>query len=150
MDAMQKPVFAPTLVRHRITRYLDPARAGHATSPIETASYSLSECPWVPDLEAFEREQHFIIEVDVPALTRDDVSVTVTRDRVTIAGERRARNEAARKHWHVPERVYGRFSRTVHLPDDIDTESAAWGLEDGVLRMTFSLRPRSAIAVNLP
>jgi HSP20 family protein len=108
-------------------------------SPIETMSYTLSECPWVPDLEVFEQDNLLFIQVDLQAMKLEEVSVSVTDRHVKIAGERRRRAAPTRRDLHAPERVYGRFSRTVRLPKGIEGRLVAWGFENGVLQIRFPL-----------
>jgi HSP20 family molecular chaperone IbpA len=142
----EPPVFAPGLYKHRVVRALDPADGWRDTPAIESFSYSLSECPWVPDLEVFEQGGRLIIQVDLPAMKLDELSVTVTDDRVTVSGDRRREAEAVRRDLHAPERVYGPFSRTVRLPDSIVASTVTWSFENGVLQIAFPIASDDAAA----
>lgn len=131
-------VVAPRLVLRRVVRDLDSTPA-HANWPLETFRYSLGECPWVPDLEVFEQHGVLRISVDLPAMKLEEVSVKVTDEYVSVEGERRPPADTARKDLHAPERIYGRFSRTVRLPHNANAAAVTWTFERGVLEITLPL-----------
>jgi HSP20 family protein len=136
VSSEQVPAFAPSLVMRRVVRDMDP-EPGRA-SAIETLSYSLGECPWVPDLEVFVEHGRLEIHVDLPGLKGDEVLATVTDGRVNVEGERRY--DDTRTYWHVPERTYGRFHRTVRLPAGADAGRTTMAFKNGVLQVSVPLR----------
>ena len=135
-------MFAPRLVMRRVVRDFDCMPTGHGTSPLETLRYSLSDCPWVPDLEVFEQDDLLTIHADLPAMKLEEVSVRITDDDVRIEGERRRPADPARKDLHAPERIYGRFSRTVRLPANANAAAVSWAFENGVLQISLPLVDR--------
>ncbi len=137
----EQPVFAPSLVMRRVVRDVDAAPGAGAAPAIESLRYSLGECPWVPDLEAFEQDGQLVVQVDLPGMKLEDVSLIVTDKRVKVEGDRRRQAASIRMDIHVPERTYGRFSRTVWLPEGMNAAAATSRLEDGVLQITFPRRP---------
>ena len=144
MDSRKEtPLSAPRLVMRRVVRDFDDAPG--ITSAIETLRYSLGECPWVPDLEVFEEDGRVTIQVDLPGLKPDDVSVIVAGGRVSIQGERRRQPAATRRDLHAPERTYGRFSRIVRLPEGAAADRATWAFELGVLRLAVPLENEAAV-----
>ncbi|HEY6360757.1 MAG TPA: Hsp20/alpha crystallin family protein [Vicinamibacterales bacterium] len=144
MDSRKEaPLFAPRLVMRRVVRDIDNAPG--ITSAIETLRYSLGECPWVPDLEVFEEAGRVAIQVDLPGMKPDEISVVVAGGRVSIQGERRREAAATRRDLHVPERTYGRFSRIVRLPEAAAADRATWAFEHGVLRLTVPLEKEAAV-----
>jgi HSP20 family protein len=134
---MGQPVFAPRLVLRKVVRDIDSAPRAGCTSAIETLCYSLGECPWIPDLEVFEENGRVAIHLDVPGIKPEDVTVTVSGYRVEIAGERRRASHLRRKDLHAPERTYGRFHRTVRLPERVHMAAMTWTLDNGVLQITL-------------
>ncbi len=136
------PRFAPRLVIRRVMRDYNCTPTNHETSPLEILRYSLSDCPWVPDLDVFEQDDLLTIHVDLPAMKLEEVSVRVTDDYVRIEGERRRPADPTRRDLHVPERIYGRFSRTVKLPENANAPGVTWAFENGVLKITLPLLER--------
>ncbi|KAI0318972.1 HSP20-like chaperone [Amylostereum chailletii] len=78
---------------------------------------------------------------ELPGLKKEDVDIDVHNDVLTVAGESKIDSERNEDGYAVRERRFGRFSRSVPLPQGIkDTEIKA-SLENGVLTITF---PKSA------
>jgi HSP20 family protein len=92
---------------------------------------------WTPAIEAFQRGSEFVVRADVPGLSRDDVSVEVGEDAVTIRGERRYDHEEEREGVFRSERSYGSFCRVVPLPEGAMADSAKANFKDGVLEVVL-------------
>jgi HSP20 family protein len=79
--------------------------------------------------------------------------VTVTGQRLTIAGKREAEKEEKTHTYYSCERSYGEFSRSFTLPDGVDMGSLQANLADGVLTVTVKKTPEAQpkkIAVRWP
>ena len=87
---------------------------------------------WTPPVDVFETPDRFVVMVELPGLTQDDVQLQHHEGRLTISGVRRER-ESACEQFHRIERGHGNFSRTFQLPLPIDTEAISAELRDGVL-----------------
>jgi HSP20 family protein len=90
---------------------------------------------WAPAIEAFQRGNEFVVRADVPGLSRDDLTVEVGDDALTIQGERKYDHQEEREGVFRSERSYGRFSRVVPLPEGAVSESAKANFKDGVLEI---------------
>jgi HSP20 family protein len=90
---------------------------------------------WAPAIEAFQRGSEFVVRADVPGLTRDDLSVEVGEDALTIQGERKYDHQEEREGVLRSERGYGTFCRVVPLPEGAVSESATAHFKDGVLEI---------------
>jgi HSP20 family protein len=96
---------------------------------------------WAPDIDVYQKNDQLIIKADVPGLTKDDVSVDITDDAVTIQGERKAEREEEREGFYRTERSYGNFCRVIPLPEGAITEQAKANFRDGVLEITMPAPP---------
>ena len=63
-----------------------------------------------------EEKESFLVKVDLPGLNKDDVSVTIHDNFLTIKGERKHEVEKKETNFYHRERVYGTFARTIELP----------------------------------
>jgi HSP20 family protein len=103
-----------------------------------------------PPVNVFRNTDGVVIRAELAGMKPSDITVTTERRRLTISGERKP-EEGDRGAYHRRERSYGRFSRSVALPDDLDTERANAEFRDGVMTVTIPLvaaaKPRT-IAVN--
>jgi HSP20 family protein len=97
---------------------------------------------WQPQIETFQRGDQYVIRVDLPGMNRDDVTVEVGDDQVIIQGERRDEREEQGQGFYRSERSYGRFYRTVQLPEGSLADSAEASFRNGVLEITITAPPR--------
>lgn len=98
-----------------------------------------------PAINLWEDGDAAYVEAELPGLTLDDLSVTVSGNELTIAGERKI-NEQNNASWHRRERGLGAFSRSLTLPWEVDAEQVEATLRDGVLLVKLpkheSARPK--------
>lgn len=97
---------------------------------------------WAPDIETFLRDDQFVIRMDLPGMSKDDVNVEIADDSIVIHGERQNVNEENREGYYRTERSYGRFYREVPLPDGAQPETAKANYRDGVLEVTVKAPAR--------
>jgi HSP20 family protein len=90
---------------------------------------------WTPPVDVIETDDRFVVMVELPGLTQDDVQLQHHEGRLTISGVRRER-ESPCEQFHRIERGHGSFSRTFQLPVQIDGERITADLRDGVLIVT--------------
>ena len=98
---------------------------------------------WAPEIDVFQKNNELTIRADLPGMTRDEVSVEIGDDAVTIQGERKRESEQEREGYYRSERSYGSFSRVVPLPEGAIAEQAKATFRDGVLEITMPAPPAS-------
>ena len=98
---------------------------------------------WAPEVEVFQKNNELTIKADLPGLRKDEVSVELTDDAVTILGERKREHEEEREGVYRSERSYGSFYRVIPLPEGAITEQANANFRDGVLEITMPAPPAS-------
>lgn len=94
---------------------------------------ALATSEWAPLVDIAEDEQEYVIKVELPEISRDDVKVTVENGMVTITGERRLDKETNNRKYHRLERNYGNFARAFALPEDAAPEKITADFKEGVL-----------------
>lgn len=104
---------------------------------------------WAPDIDVVQREDQLIITADLPGLRKEDISIDVTEDAVTIQGERKSERQEERDGVYRSERSYGSFRRVVPLPDGAITDQAKASFRNGVLEITMPAPPQSSRARRL-
>jgi HSP20 family protein len=98
---------------------------------------------WAPQVEVFQKNNELTIKADLPGLKRNEISVDVTDNVVTIHGERRREHDEQHEGLYRSERSYGSFSRTIHLPEGAMSDQAKAQFRDGVLEITMPAPPAS-------
>jgi HSP20 family protein len=99
---------------------------------------------WAPAVEVSQRDNEMVVCAELAGLKPEDVKVEVTEDALIIEGERKQENENREGgRWHS-ERSYGRFYRTIPLPEGADTEKARADFKNGELLVTVPVhRPEN-------
>lgn len=86
---------------------------------------------WSPKVDVRERDEHWLLSIDVPGVAREDIKVEVIEDQLVVAGERHfERDEKS-----YSERSYGRFERRFNLPEGVDAAKIEASYDHGVLNL---------------
>jgi hypothetical protein len=80
-------------------------------------------------------------KADVPGIQEKDLEVTLTGNRLTIAGKRDTEKEEQNERYYTYERSYGSFTRTFTLPDGADADKLDANLSNGVLSIVIPKKP---------
>ena len=134
----KRPTADPLAFMRRITEELD-----RAFGPREDFAWMPEFYPriWAPQVEVFERNQKFVVRVDLPGLKKEDVKIEVTHDQLTIEGERQLEKEEKDEGSYRTERTYGRFFRRIEIPEYVKAENAAATFKNGVLEIEMPAIP---------
>ncbi|MEW5734689.1 MAG: Hsp20/alpha crystallin family protein [Thermodesulfobacteriota bacterium] len=90
-----------------------------------------------PALDVSETEKEYRIKAEIPGLSKEDISVTLDEGVLTVSGEKKAEHEEKGENYHVRERSYGYFSRSLRLPEAIEVEKVDATYRDGVLHVVI-------------
>lgn len=88
---------------------------------------------WLPNMDVQEDKDRFTINMELPGLSKDDVSLTVREGVLTIEGERKQEDEKEGVNYHRVERRYGKFLRSFQLPVRVKEDKIEAVFKDGVL-----------------
>ncbi|HVM61304.1 MAG TPA: Hsp20/alpha crystallin family protein [Verrucomicrobiae bacterium] len=95
------------------------------------------EAAFSPAIDVAVEKDNVVVKADLPGLTKDDVSVTLQENYLTIKGEKKQETEKKDANYFVSERVYGSFTRVVELPVAVDASKIDARFKDGVLHVTL-------------
>jgi HSP20 family protein len=95
---------------------------------------------WTPAVDIFEGDSEYLIKLELPEVSREDVKISLHDQTLTINGERKIENEDKRDGYHRVERSYGQFYRSFTLPPNVNVEAINAQFKDGVLRLTLPKR----------
>jgi HSP20 family protein len=94
-----------------------------------------------PSIEVSESEGELKIDADLPGVEEKDVDVAISDNVLTIKGEKKAEREEKKKDFHLVERSYGSFSRSLTLPFVVDPDQAKATFKNGVLSISLPKPP---------
>jgi HSP20 family protein len=86
-------------------------------------------------MDLAETDDHLVLKADLPGLDADDVEIEVQDGVLTVSGERKTEHESSSNGYHRVERSYGRFSRSLSLPQGIDAGQVQAEFDKGVLEV---------------
>jgi len=86
-------------------------------------------------VDVFQTPDEIVIKAHVAGVKPDDLDVSITRDMVTIRGKRSDHTEVQHDDYFYKELYWGSFSRTILLPQEVDTEQAEASEKHGLLTL---------------
>lgn len=90
---------------------------------------------FIPAINTREGEFAYHVEVDLPGIKKEDITISVEENKLIISGERKLKDEIKEEHYYKVESSFGSFSRSFSLPEDLDIESIHAESLDGVLEV---------------
>lgn len=90
-----------------------------------------------PRADISETDNALEVSVELPGLEQNDVDVSLTDTALIIKGEKKSERDENRTGYHLSERSYGSFYRTIPLPSGVDTDKVNAEFKNGVLTVTL-------------
>lgn len=92
---------------------------------------------WTPAVDIYETKDAIMVNVEAPGMSREQFSVEVKDDLLTLEGERLFEKDVSREQYHRIERNYGKFRRSFVLGTPVNTEGITATYRDGVLEIVL-------------
>jgi HSP20 family protein len=83
-----------------------------------------------------ETDTEIVVKAEIPGMDAKDINISVAGDLLTIKGEKKSEREEKEENYHLVERSYGAFSRSLALPAAVDLEKIEAKYDKGVLTVT--------------
>jgi HSP20 family protein len=99
------------------------------------------EAQMTPTLDVKENEKEIVVKADLPGMDERDINLTIHNGVLSLRGEKKSEHTDQRENYHVMERSYGSFQRSIRLPETIDEDKAEARFDKGVLTITLPKRP---------
>jgi HSP20 family protein len=90
-----------------------------------------------PRIETSETDEEISVSAELPGIDEKDIDVTLGGDVLTIRARKEAESEEEDRDYHLTERSYGTFLRTLRLPFAVDPQGAEASFRNGVLTITI-------------
>ena len=90
----------------------------------------------LPRMDVSETDKAIEVTAELPGLEAKDVQLNLSDNVLTIRGEKKSEREEKEKDYHLVERSYGSFARSVQLPDGVKPEDVSAEIAKGVLKVT--------------
>ncbi len=132
MDLIQwRPFREVSRLRNEMDRlwddYFGPGR--RALRPLEEA--------WLPAVDVSETGDKITVKAEIPGMEAKDIEISMVGDTLTLKGEKKAEREEKEENYHMVERSYGSFSRSMKLPAMVDADKVEATYKNGVLTIVL-------------
>lgn len=112
-----------------------PNRRGNEEKPASAV--------WSPRMDVTETDDAYHLSIDLPGLSKDDLSITVDDNRLMMRGERQEERRTDDENVVRRERTFGQFYRTLRLPTSVNEENISATFDDGVLSVDLPKTKKS-------
>jgi HSP20 family protein len=90
-----------------------------------------------PAINLYDAGDHYVLTAPVPGMATEELELSITGETLTLRGERKRTDGASDESYRRQERPFGRWTRTVTLPDRVDSGQVAALYAQGVLTVTI-------------
>jgi len=123
--------FETDSLQRDMDRFWDSFFEGH------TVRHMAPDSEWLPSLDVTERKGDLLVEAELPGMDGKDIDVSVSDGILSIRGEKKHEKEEKEGGYHIVERRYGSFSRSVRLPKEVESDKIKASFKNGVLKVVL-------------
>lgn len=105
------------------------------------AALTASNGKMAPRINVSETDKEIEVTAELPGVEENQVDVSLVGDMLTIKAEKKAEEEKTEKDYHLVERSYGKFERTMRLPCEVDAGKVKADFKNGVLSVKLPKSP---------
>lgn len=98
-----------------------------------------------PKVDVIENEKSYEVHVAAPGLSKEDFTIELNENQLTVSGERKFSNEKNEKNYRSIETQYGKFSRSFYLPENVDAAKINATYNNGILELTVPKDEKKAL-----
>ena len=135
LPALRSPLRELDRMRREMDRLWESVTGEHFPS---TFDYD-----WVPSLDLSDSGERLVAEVEVPGMDPKDIDISVAGDVLTISGEKKREREEKEQAYHLVERAYGKFSRSIRLPAGVNPDRVEASYKNGILTISLEKAEQS-------
>lgn len=95
------------------------------------------EGEWLPSLDVSETKGDLVVKAELPGIDPKDIDISLNEGVLTIKGEKKQEKEEKEEGYHLIERSYGSFTRSIRLPQEVQSEKINASYKNGVLKITL-------------
>ena len=121
-------------LHHEIDRVFDDFRRG---APWAGFGIANGGARFAPLMDVVETDKAIEIDAELPGMTESDIDVSVVDNVLTVKGEKKSETEKKEADYHMVERSYGAFTRSLTLPYEVDASKVDAKFDKGVLKITL-------------
>ena len=136
-------------LRREVDRLFEDFTLNPFRLPLRRPAFDL-EPFWQPDswvaqpaIDLVERDNGFELTAEMPGLEEKNISVDVANGVLTVKGQKEEDKVEKKEDFHLRERRFGSFSRSVRVPETVDADKIEATFKNGVLKVTLPKKPEA-------
>jgi HSP20 family protein len=90
---------------------------------------------WLPAVDVTETKSEIVVHAEIPGMDAKNIDISLNEGILTIRGEKKQEREGKEEEYHLIERRYGTFTRSIPLPKGVDSNKASASYRNGVLKV---------------
>ncbi len=118
-------------VRSEMDRLLDAFLFG-----VPQKGGSWEEAEWLPAVDVAETNNEVVVNVEAPGMDPKEFDISLKEGTLTIRGEKKQEKVDGEEDYHLVERRYGTFTRSILLPQEVESDKISASYKNGVLTIT--------------
>jgi HSP20 family protein len=91
----------------------------------------------MPPLDIFAKGEDLVVRLELPGIKAEDVDISLCEHTLCISGERHEEKEVKEEDYFRRESSYGRFERSLPVPEKVTEKDIGAVYEDGILSLTI-------------
>jgi len=95
------------------------------------------EGEWLPSLDVTETKGDLLVKAELPGIDPQDIEISLDEGVLTIKGEKKQEKEEKEEGYHLIERNYGSFTRSIQLPKEVQSDKIKASFKNGVLKVVL-------------
>ena len=95
------------------------------------------EIEWLPAIDVAETKNEIVVNVEIPGMDPKEFDISVSEGTLMIKGEKKQEKEEKEENYHLTERRYGTFTRSILLPQEVESDKIRASYKDGILKITL-------------
>ncbi len=92
---------------------------------------------WYPAVDILNEKDHVILNVELPGMQKEDITINIENKELSISGKRKPENDEKKDTYYRKEIRSGSFKRSFSLSDDVLTDDVNADFKNGMLKITL-------------
>jgi len=98
-----------------------------------------------PNINITEDTRHLTITAELPGMDEKDIEINLSKEALTIKGEKHAEKEEEGKESYYAERSFGSFQRVIPIHREINADKAEATFKKGILTITLPKKKEAEV-----
>ncbi|HVP80614.1 MAG TPA: Hsp20/alpha crystallin family protein [Thermodesulfobacteriota bacterium] len=95
------------------------------------------EAGWLPAVEVAETKNEIVVNVEAPGMDPKKFDISLSGGTLTIKGEKKQEKVEEGENYHLTERRYGTFTRSILIPQEVEGGKISASYKEGILKVTL-------------